>query len=78
MPKKISFLKMNINEALRLGAVNVAAPMSAIDIDIFNKVGSPFRATITKSRNLMHHKKFFAICNMMIDNGILEIIPIKK
>jgi len=78
MPKKIVFLKMTIKEAVEQGAVSVAVPMISSDIEQFNKLGSPFRATITKSRNLMHHRKFFAICNMMVDNGILDIIPIEK
>jgi hypothetical protein len=77
MPKKIIFVKVNVNEAFKNGIVNVAVPMAGEDIEVFNKLSSPFRANITKSRNILHHRKFFAICKMMIDNAILDKIEIK-
>jgi hypothetical protein len=81
MAKKIIFLKMSLQDAIRKGAVNntlIAVPMTGKDIDVFNKLGSPFRASITKSRNLMHHRLFFAHLNTFVDNDILERVDIKE
>lgn len=78
MARKIIFLKLPIYEAVKQGIVNVAVPMTSKDIDIYNKLGSPFRASITKSRNLMHHRKFFACMGVFVDNGILDKFPMES
>jgi hypothetical protein len=77
MAKKIIFVKMPIQQAIQQGAVNCAVPMTSKDLEIFNKLGSPFRTSVTKSRNLMHHRLFFAHLNTFVDNDILDRVPIR-
>jgi hypothetical protein len=77
MAKKIIFVKMPIQQAINNGALVVSVPMTGKDLEIFNKLGSPFRASITKSRNLNHHRLFFAHLNTFVDNDILDRVPIR-
>ena len=78
MAKKINMVKINTYEAYTKGIDFVSVPMTQGDKDIFNQLKSPFRATVTNPRNLNHHRKYFAILNLCIENGILEKVNVHE
>ena len=77
MKKSIILLKIDLNYAKQQGIKYCLIPVFKKDIEVVKKIKGEVKATITEVRNLLHHRKIFAIANVCCENNIFELL-IKK